>query len=619
MTRFAVAVLYVAALALCACSGGEAQVSADAGRSVLDAGQDAGGQPDSGADAGLPDTGPSDGGTLMDWRKPDFCAVDDARVEAILSGMSLERKAAQVLMASGIGKGGTPAADTTRDIAELQVGGIFLQPLSGVSVDPTETAGLIKAMQEQAVAASGVPLFVSLDQEGGHAAAVNLLSGGTDTPGSMALGQAREPRFTFDCFDIMGDELNALGFNMDFAPVLDILPNHLNGAMNTRGFCADQALVSVLGPAAVWGLQDHRVLGTIKHVPGLGFTGLDSHKDLAVVDMSAADFHATTFLSFQRAVEAGADAMMTGHIIYTGIDPDFAGSMSAVLLRDIIRKDLGFQGLIITDSIGMAGAKLGAGGEEPAVQALIAGNDMVLLVDETFAEAEKKVNLIAGAVRDGRLSESDLDTAVRRILSLKMKYCAFESPMPDPAALGERLGTQQSKRRALAAAEQSIVLFREEKGVLPLNADQKILFIGPGTYYQDPGAGWPNLVDRSMGEELQHFSRNVTRHETVLPPDPAKAVEYMALVGESDVVVIATINAHYSKEQVDFFTPLLSSGKPVVLLTLGVPYDAWDLPGAGTVLNVTGQRSVSMIAAAKVLFGESEAVGKPAVSMEVPQ
>jgi len=390
-------------------------------------------------------------------------------------------------------------------------------------------------------------------------------------------------------------------------------------AMNTRGFGSNPALASSLGTAAVWGLQNHRVLGTVKHVPGLGFTGADTHKDLPVVEMSAADFYTSTFPPFQRAVEAGADAMMTGHIIYTGIDPDFAGSMSTVLLRDIIRGDLGFEGLIITDSIGMAGAKLGSGGEEPAVRALVAGNDMVLLVDETFAEAEKKVNLIAGAVRDGRLSESDLDTAVRRVLAFKMKYCAFEHTVPDIGALGERLGTQQSQRRALAAAEQSIVLLREGKGVLPLNPDQKILFIGPGTYYQDPGAGWPNLVDRSMGEELQHFSRNVTRHETVLPPDPAKAVEYMTLVGESDVVVIATINAHYSKEQVDFFTPLLSSGKPVVLLTLGVPYDAWDLPGAGTVLNVTGQRSVSMIAAANVLFGASGAVGTPAVSMEMPK
>jgi beta-N-acetylhexosaminidase len=560
----------------------------------------------------------NDGGVPPPFRQPDFCPVDDAVVDETLSTLSLERKAAQVLMVEMGGTAAALAEGTRRNLTELGVGGAFLRPIAAVKVDPGETAALVGALQQAALAAHGIPLFVSLDQEGGHAAALNSLSGGTDTPGSMALGQARDPRLTFDCFDVMGQELQALGFNMDFAPVLDVLPNHLNGAMNTRGFGADAELVVALTEPAVWGLQNHRVLGTVKHAPGIGPTGLDTHQDLPVVDIDEAEFTATVLRPFQEAIDQGADGMMTGHIVYPAIDPDYAASMSTVVLRDLVRGRLGYQGLIVTDSIGMAGARLGAGGEVPAVRALVAGNDMVLLVDSTFEEASVQVAAIVAAVGDGRLAEADLDAAVRRVLTLKMKYCAFAQALPDLALVPERLGTDASLARTQNAADHSIVLLREEPGVLPLAPATRILFIGPGRLYEDPGSGWANAVDRSMGDVLEARAPATVRFEIPLPPSADDVPRYLALVDAADVVVVATMNAHYSAEQRDFFTPLFPAAKPVVLLTLGVPYDAWDLAAAGTVLNVTGQRSVSLEAAAKVLFGEIPASGQPAVSMTPP-
>ncbi|MBI5528654.1 MAG: hypothetical protein HY897_20175 [Deltaproteobacteria bacterium] len=598
-----------------ACGGREVETSGfDAAPGMLDSGAglaDGGGLPD----GGTADAGPADGGTIADWKKPSFCPVDTGRVEIILSAMPLERKAAQVLMVGAEGNGRTPNDDAARSVSELGVGGVFLPPITGVQMEPADTAEFITSLQGLAIGAHGVPLFVSLDQEGGHAAALNSLNGGTDTPGSMALGQARAPRFTFDCFDIMGEELRAIGFNMDFAPVLDITPDHKNGAMNTRAFSGDPVLVSFLAPTAVWALQNHNVLGTIKHFPGIGLTGVDSHKDLPANDMPLAEFHATTLAPFREAVEAGAEAIMTGHILYSAVDPDFGASMSKALLRDILRGELGYEGLIVTDSITMAGAKLGAGDEEPTARALAAGNDIVLLVSSAHDDARARVDLIVAAVSEGRLAEADLDAAVRRILSLKMKYCVFDQPLPDTASLGAHVGLDENFRRARAAAERSIVTYKSDGDVLPLRDDRKILFVGPGTVYQDAGSGWANMVDRSMGEVLERFSQTVTRFEVGLPPAPDKAQEYLPLVEAADVVVAATINAHYSVEQRDFFAPLFAAGKPVILLTLGVPYDAWHFPGADVILNVTGQRSVSMIAAAKVLFGNIDATGEPAVDM----
>lgn len=490
-------------------------------------------------------------------------------------------------------------------------------PAIGVQMKPADTATLITEMQRQALDTYGIPLFISLDQEGGHASALNSLNGGTDTPGSMALGQARDPKYTFDSFDIMGKELNALGFNMDFAPVLDILPDHMNGAMNTRGFSDEPEFVAELAPAAVWGLQNHRILGTIKHMPGVGLTSVDSHKDLPVVEINEEEFYATTFLPFQRAIENGADAIMTGHIIYTAIDKDYAASMSRILLRDIVRNKIGYEGLIVTDSVGMAGAIIGAKDEDPTVRAIIAGNDMVLQAGTEYSGAAAKIANIITAVKDGRISESGLDAAVRRILTFKMKYCAFETPFPDINSIPELVGTQENIARSQSVADHTIVLYRKENGVLPLSSKQKLLFIGPDIIYNDPGSGWANIVDRTMGDVLDTFSQNVIRYEVPLPPPMEAINEYLGYVEDADVIIIATINAHYSAEQREFFAPLFSAtDKPIILLTLGVPYDAWDFPEAGSVLNVTGQRSVSLISAGKVLFGKVPGGGQSAVNME---
>lgn len=553
------------------------------------------------------------------WERPAFCPVDKGQVERLLGDMTLERKAAQVLIVGGGGGDGGADEDTRRSVAELGVGGLFLPPLEGVKFSAGETARLIRSFQELALASHGVPLFIAVDQEGGHASVLNSLSGGTDTPGNLALGQTRSPRLVFDSYNIMGTELAALGINMDFAPVLDIMPDPLNGALNTRGFSDDPELVSELAPPAVWGLQNHRVLGTIKHAPGVGLTGLDTHMNLPAVEIDEETALRTTLMPFRKAIETGADGMMTGHIVFTGVDPDYAASMSRKFIRGIVRDRLGYEGLIVTDSVGMAGARLGSGADDPAARALIAGNDMVLQAGKESSGAAEKVRHIVNAVREGRLEASELDEAVRRVLRMKMRYCVFDNPLRDPDSALTELRTAANLARSQEAADASIVLHRAKSGSLPLGQERRILFIGPGRVYEDPGSTWTNAVSRSMGEVLAMFFPHVRRHEIPLPPDPEKADEYVAAAAESDVIVMATINAHYSEAQRKFLAPAFSIGKPVVLLTLGVPYDAWDFPEADVVLNVTGQRSVSLIAAAKALSGEVEARGRPAVQMSPAQ
>jgi len=561
-------------------------------------------------DPGVPDAAET-------WARPRFCEVDEARVEAVLAAMTLPDKAGQVLIVGGTGTANGPSPQTRSAIEEVGVGGVFLVPGAGVQMHPLDTARLIVAMQQAALGARGIPLFVTLDQEGGHAAALNSLNGGTDTPGSLALGQTRDEGAVHDCHDVMGRELHALGFNMDFAPVLDSRSDPDNGALNTRPFSDDPALVARLAPPAVWGLENHLVLGTIKHFPSVGPTPLDTHADLPVVDMAAGEFRATVLAPFRAAIQAGADAVMTGHIIYAAMDPDFPASMSSLLIRTVLREELGFDGVVVTDSVGMAGATLGAGPDGPTVRALIAGNDIVLQAGTEVQGARDKRDEVLAAVADGRLPEADLDTAVRRILRYKMKYCAFDAPFPDETLLAAEVGTGENRLRTQAAADRSVVLLRDDAQVLPLDPDRPIAYVGPGRFYLDPGSGWWNVVDRTLGDALADAGADVVSCEVAMPPSTSDAAECLEVATTASVVVLASINAHYSPEQTTFLLAFKDVPVPVVLVTLGVPYDAWDIP-VPTVLNVTGQRSVSLIAAARVLFGEIPATGRPAVNMMPP-
>lgn len=547
---------------------------------------------------------------------PGLCDVDDATIDALVAEMSLPDKAAQVLVVQGSGSGEGPDDDTLASIAEVHVGALYLPPVLGVQMDPTDTARLVAGMQQAALDATGIPLFVTLDQEGGHAASLNSLNGGTDTPGNLALAQAADAAAVSEVYDLMGAELHALGFNMDFAPAVDLLADPENGALNTRTFGDDPALASELAVAAVGGLQPWRVLPTVKHAPGAGYTSVDTHAGLPVVDVDEERFYDEVIVPFSAAIDGGADGIMTTHVVFSAIDPDWPASLSEVFIRGVLRDRLGFDGIVVTDSLGMEGAIEGAGGEVPAVRAIVAGSDLALHAGAESDGAREARDALVAAVEDGSLAEPDLDEAVRRVLAHKVKYCAFDAPIPEVDAVSTLVGTAEAQARSQAVADRTVVALRDDAGLLPLSPDQRVLFVGPDWFYTDPGSGWMNLVDRTLGEVLEAYADSVARYEVALPPDPANAEDYLALAGDADVLVVATINAHYSDEQVEFFAPAFDAGKPVVLVTLGVPFDAWDFPEAATVLNVTGQRSVSLVAAAEVLYGFEEARGVAAVDME---
>lgn len=594
--------------------------TASGGDGVTSAGDSTAGADDAGGAADDSTAGPGDEVPLFDVAAVDFpyCAVDEAAMDALLASMSLEVQIGQHLM-FGIGRSGDGvAADSVAMMETLMPGGVFVG-LGGIAVaDPLATARFLRDAQRRAIALTGAPMFISLDQEGGANSVVNSLTGGTDTIGSMPLGAVGDPQVAFEQFDIAGRELRATGFNMALAPVLDTLTSTRNGNLNTRSFGPDYALNAVLGTAAFAGLQHNLIMGVGKHFPGDGMSDGNPHTTEVTVEADRATLDATLLGPFATAVDNGLDGMMTMPARFSALDPDRSAIVSRKVTTGVLRGDLGFDGLIVTDSLGMEGAKTGLpAGQRPGTAAMLAGADVLLHVTISAEDADELVAQIKAALDDGSLDTAEFDTSTRRILRDKQRYCLFEdlgdgtAPVDEDALLA---AIQRPEDDALsqAHADRAIVLLHDD-GVLPLTG-RSVAYAGPDTIFQDAGSGWLNAVDQTFGEALRQHDAAVTEVTWALTPAPASfydsVLEHLA-TESPDVLVIGTIQGRFSLEQQQIVEWLLDAVDiPIVHVILGVPFDYFQTRDrVAAAVALMGSRSVMVEAAARVLYGEVTATG----------
>ncbi|MBM4389113.1 MAG: hypothetical protein FJ088_15345, partial [Deltaproteobacteria bacterium] len=314
----------------------------------------------------------SDAETMTE-KKFSFCEVDDEKIKEIMSGMTLRDMIGQKYIIGVSRTNWDLSAETKEKIEKLKIGGVFLAAPETIDLDPENTFEFIRILQEFSVEKNGVPLFISVDQEGGHAANINSMTGGTDTPGNMSLGAAQDAGDVERIYAIMGEELFSLGFNMDFAPVVDLMKNHMNGAINIRSFGGDAGWVRKAGAGSVRGLQSEGVIATVKHFPSDSTTALDSHIARPVYQKDENYWRSNDMLPYIDAFGAGADAVMMGHFILPFFDEKKPASLSAYIQNKILREEMGFDGLIITDSLGMKGANPEGKEESPELMAFKAG------------------------------------------------------------------------------------------------------------------------------------------------------------------------------------------------------------------------------------------------------
>lgn len=336
-----------------------------------------------------------------------------AEEHPMISEMTLEEKVGQMIFA---GIEGTIVSNETKEIISTQkVGGIILYQDN--LDDAKQAVALVNSMKEVSKQEK-FPLFIGVDQEGGRISRLPELQ---KLPTSGKIGQQNDPALAYNIGTLLGKELKAFGFNLDFAPVLDVNSNPKNPVIGNRSFGNNPEIVSSLGIQTMKGIQSENIISVVKHFPGHGDTDVDSHFELPVVSKGLEELNDLEFIPFKNAIENGADVVMIAHILLPKIDEELPSSMSYKVITNILREQLQFDGIVITDDMTMNAILGNYTMEQAAVRAVRAGNDIVLVAHE-YTNVVMAIDAIVQAVKNGEIPEERINESVNRILLLKEKY-----------------------------------------------------------------------------------------------------------------------------------------------------------------------------------------------------
>jgi beta-N-acetylhexosaminidase len=514
-----------------------------------------------------------------------------------MSTLTLEEKVGQ-MMAVGFDALEAPPY-ILEWIAQGRVGSIVLFTRN-VST-PEQLARLTTTLHQAAPADR--PLLICIDQEGGLVA--RLHEGFTESPGAMALGAADSAALAERVAAVLATEMRALGINWNLAPVVDIIHNKNNPVIGTRSLGRDVERVAELAVAQIQGFQENGVATAVKHFPGHGNTPVDTHVELAVVTGPVDELFSHDLIPFRAAVEAGASAVMIGHVKFADIDPDHPSTLSRPVVQGILRDQIGFQGVAVSDCMEMQAITNHYGQGESAVLAALAGED-IILVSHTRSHQEAAYEAILEAARSGLLPMEQIDQSVKRILAMKQQF-RFEGP-----AKPESIRMEESLQVMREAARAGTIMVRVEMGVLPIGGDERqVVVIEPRIVRQTLAEDEPQSSDL-LKLVNQHLPQAATR---VLFRDEALD-EVLKQVEAADVLILATRNAHLDDMALERARTLLKAASHAVLLCLRNPFDAAALPEAGTALCVFSDSLPSLEAAVDALRGEFAPSGKLPVPLD---
>ncbi|MCL6611583.1 MAG: glycoside hydrolase family 3 C-terminal domain-containing protein [Peptococcaceae bacterium] len=566
--------------------------------------------------------------------------VNSRLLDGIVAKMTLEEKVGQMIMASfrkwqdrdvtGIN------SEIARIVKDLHLGGVIL--FRENIVNPDQTVKLTDQLQR---AAGDIPLFIATDQEGGR---VVRLQTGTIMPGNMALGAARSPELAREVARAMGEELDSLGINVDLAPVLDVNVNPDNPVIGIRSFGEDPQLVADLGAAFIKGLHEAGVAATAKHFPGHGDTDIDSHLGLPSVPHDPARLKAVELKPFQQAFDRKVDMVMTAHVTFPAIDNTRAVSrldgkeisvpatLSHRVLTGLIREEMGYGGVIITDALEMKAIADHFGPLEAVTGAVKAGADIVLMP----AGLDQAYSGLLAAVRSGEIPESRIDESVKRLIRLKLslgivnisggKLVPGDRVKKDPEAAakiaGSVVGGAAHREIEKRAAEKAVTLLKNEGGILPFRLEngKKVVIFAP----------WDDRLSLMTGE-LERIAagkglRGIDVKGFVYEEISSITEQQRQAVDEADYVVLGsysydaasrTPGKHWAPDfALSVARYALRSGKPLAVMAVRNPYDIMYMPGVKAYIAVYGAAEGPNIPAGiDVIFGQARPRGRLPVSI----
>lgn len=344
-----------------------------------------------------------------------FAGCDKASHDTIqdtLNEMTLEEKIGQMLL---VGFNGTSINEELNTLVEDEkVGGLILFKGN------IETSSQLKSLVEDIKKLdASVPLFISIDEEGGR---VSRLPDDTNKfPSASEIGAKDDEGYSYENGIKMGKVLSNYGINMDFAPVLDIYSNNKNTVIGDRAFGNNEEIVSTMGIAMMKGLQDENIIDCVKHFPGHGDTEVDSHVGLPIVYKNLEELEKFEFIPFKKAIESNCDVVMVSHIVLNEIDSKNPSSLSKTVISGLLRENLGFDKVVITDDMNMSAITNTISVEKASIESIKAGSD-IILIGGGLDTITSVIREIESAIKNGDLSEDRIDESVYRILELKSKY-----------------------------------------------------------------------------------------------------------------------------------------------------------------------------------------------------
>ncbi|MEH1168457.1 glycoside hydrolase family 3 protein [Micromonospora sp. CPCC 205539] len=547
-------------------------------------------------------------------------------VASTLRHMSLEQKVGQLFSTYVYGGDATEptAADRAANraafgvetpaevIERYHLGGVCYFSWSHNLDSPRQIATLSNGLQQAALgdhAKGRVPLLISTDQEQGTV--VRMPSPAAQFPGAMALGAARSPRAARTAAEVTGRELRAVGIRQPYAPIADVNVNPGNPVIGVRSFGADPTLVGDLTAAQVTGFQDNAgVTAVAKHFPGHGDTATDSHTGLPVINHSRAEWDRIDAPPFRRAIRAGVESIMTAHIVVPALDPSGdPATLSPTILTGVLRGELGFRGVIVTDALNMAGVRAKYGDERVPVLALKAGADQLLMPPDLALARDA----VLRAVASGELTERRIDESVRRILGLKYRQGLARSPLVDVDQAVRTVGAPAHLAAVARVTDPTLTAVRNDANLLPLpRADRSVLV-----------TGWDSAAFAPVATVADGFTARgarATARPATLPSD-AVIASTAAQAAEHDLTVVLvnkawdTAVADPRATQRRLVAALLGTGKPVIVVAVRDPYDIAYLPGVTTYLATYSYTRAAMDALVRALHGELSPSGRLPVTI----
>jgi beta-N-acetylhexosaminidase len=577
-------------------------------------------------------------------------------IEQMIAGMTTQEKIEQMIMITfrPWSDSGDEEGVSVTSLNDEQRQFIEAHNFAGIAffADNIQTTGqsvkLTDEIQKAALSSRcGIPMLISADQEGGI---IYRLGTGTPTCGNMALGAANDPALAYENAKIIGSEIKSVGINTDYGPVMDVNNNPANPIINIRSFSSDPDIVSKMGIQYIKGLQSEGVITTCKHFPGHGDTATDSHVGLPLIDKSYDEIKALELKPYNEEVLSSTDMIMTAHIQFPQIETgtyistssgekvSLPATLSKTMITDILRNDLGYDGVVTTDSMMMDAIQNNFDNVDAAVLAINADVDIILEPmfiqnSEDIAKMEEYVLGIAKRFEEGEIPEEAINKSVARILTMKQNRGVLDYEAPSAENAAKIVGSAENREKALQIAEKAVTLVKNDNDLLPLKLGEnaKVAYFYP----------YSNV------ENTIYFALERLKKEGIVPNSVTAdciwhryhdASEFEENIKNSDVVVLAyemysTDNLDKTNEargwQARFADDLIelahANGKNVVFLSANIPYDVARFRSADAIvaaycangmntLPVDGQENpaygVNYPAALITIFGGNSPTGK---------